>query len=79
MWYVIVPRHMRGKLPDVNVLRGVTGGMSDHYLIEGVMRVNGGFAKPERRNAREAGNVDELGIDLNMGRFQEKAEDRWSR
>ena len=32
---------------DVNVLRAVAGGISDHYLVEGVKSVNRGFVKQE--------------------------------
>ena len=71
MDYVIVPRHLEGRLLNVNVLRAVAGGMSDHYLVEGVMTVNEGFFKRERRNVREVVKVDELEIDINMGRYQD--------
>ena len=56
MDYVIVPTYMRGRLLDMNVLRGVACGMSDHYLVDGVLRVSGFFFKLERRNAREVVN-----------------------
>ena len=32
MDYVIVPRHIRGSLLDMNALRGAAGGMSDQIL-----------------------------------------------
>ena len=63
----------------MNVLRAAANGMSDHYLVEGVVKVNRGFVKRERRNVREVVKVDELEKDVNMRRFQEKMEDRWSR
>lgn len=39
MYYVIMPRHMRGRLFNSNFLRGIAGEMSDDYLVEKVMRV----------------------------------------
>ena len=41
MDFMIVSRRLRGRLLNVNVMRGAAGGMSDHYLVEGKMRVNG--------------------------------------
>ena len=35
MDYVIISKDLRGRLLDVNVLRGAAGGMSDHYFAEG--------------------------------------------
>ena len=34
-------------LGDVNVYRGAAGGMSDHYLVEAIIRMKG-FQKRER-------------------------------
>ena len=53
--------------------------MSDHYLVVDVIRVNGWLVMQERRNVREVVKVVEPEIGMNVRRFQEKVEDRWSR
>ena len=60
MDFVIVSKFLRGRLLDVNVLRGSAGGMSDHYLVEGRIRVNGYFVRRERKNVREVVRVEKL-------------------
>ena len=40
MDYVLMSGKSRSKLLDVNLLRGESAGMSDHYLVEAKMRVN---------------------------------------
>ena len=40
MDYVVVSRRMRGRVLDVNVFRGENGGLSDHFLVEGRLRVD---------------------------------------
>ena len=47
---MIISKDLRGRLLDVNVLRGTAGGMSDHYLVVGRIRVNGDFVRRERMN-----------------------------
>ena len=39
MDYIIVPRNIKEQLLDVRVLRGEVGGMSDHFLVKGKLRV----------------------------------------
>ena len=39
MDYVLITRRMIGRLKDVHVYRGMTAGMSDHFLVEGKMVV----------------------------------------
>ena len=34
MDYVLITKRMVGRLKDVHVFRGVTAGMSDHFLVE---------------------------------------------
>merc|ERR1712035_129481 len=38
MDYVVVSKRVRGRVMDVNVLRGETGGISDHFLVDGRWR-----------------------------------------
>ena len=42
--YVIILKDLRGRLLDVNVLEGC-GGMCDHYLVEGRIRVTGDLSE----------------------------------
>ena len=39
MDYILLTGRMIGRLKDVHVYRGVTAGMSDHFLVEGKMVV----------------------------------------
>ncbi len=41
MDYVVVSERVNGRVLDVNVLRGESGGMSDHYLVESLLRIGG--------------------------------------
>ena len=77
MDYFIVSKHMRGRLTDVNVLRGVAGGMSDHFLVEGRMKVRGGYRKVERKNVREVVKVRELDKSVCENEFKEKIRSKW--
>jgi len=74
MDYVIVSRSMRMRLLDVHVLRGEACGMSDHYLVEGRVKV---CCKSWRRNERKQERnkvvkVSELQKERKMDEFQEK-------
>ena len=40
MDYVVVLRKVIGRLLNVRALRGEEGGMSDHFLVEGKLRVS---------------------------------------
>ena len=40
MDYILVGRDMRHKLLDVHVFRGAAGGMSDHYLVQGLIKMD---------------------------------------
>lgn len=39
--YVLIGGYMNVRLMDVNAPRGVTAGMSDHYLVEIKVRISG--------------------------------------
>ena len=77
MDFVIVSRRLRGRLLDVNVMRGAAGGMSDHYLVEEKMRVNGNYMRRKRRNVREVIKVNELEKVVCMREYEDKIESRW--
>ena len=79
MDYMVISGYLRGTLLDVNVFRGVAGGMSDHYLVEGRIKVNGRFVRREGRNVREVVKIEELEKKVNIRRYQEKIGDIWQR
>merc|ERR1712035_110384 len=62
MWMgsVVVSKRVRGRVMDVNVLRGETGGMSDHFLVEGRLRVAGRWSHRKVEGGREALKVSVL-------------------
>ena len=51
---------MVSRLLDMNVLKGSDEGVSNHYLVEGRIRVNVNSVTRERRNARELTKVEQL-------------------
>ena len=50
MDYVVVSKNVIGTLLDVRVLRGEGGGLSDHHLVEGRLRV--GMSRVRGRRER---------------------------
>ena len=60
MDYVVVSKRVRGRVMDVNVLRGETGGISDHFLVEGRLRVDGRWRHRKVEGGREALKVSVL-------------------
>ena len=52
-----ISKDLKGRLLDLNVFRGAAGGMSDHYLVVGRIRVNGDSVMREIRNILEMVNV----------------------
>ena len=59
--YVLVDERSKRFLEDVNVYRGAAGGMSDHYLVEAIVRMKG-VVKREREevNGKRVVRVCEL-------------------
>ena len=76
MDYLIVSSSIRGSLLDVHVLRGVTGGISDHFLVEGRLRVSRKyFVRNERtRECGEVVKVSELQNESKKEEFQRNIE-----
>ena len=64
MDYVLVSRKVFHRLLDVRVLRGVGGGISDHFLVEGRLRVGGRV----RRNRR----IGESRLTLKVSEFEKR-------
>ena len=59
--FVLISRRMEGRLLDVRVLRGEAGGMSEHLLIEGRMRVEQRWTGNKRvGGGREGVEVSEM-------------------
>ena len=61
MDYVLLPRRMLGRLLDVKVWRGEGGGMSDHFLVEALLKFVGGWRSAGRmKGVRNVLKVSEL-------------------
>ena len=60
MDYMLITRRMIGRLKDVHVYRGMTAGMSDHFLVEGKMVVTKGWGTRLERKRKEVVRVEEL-------------------
>lgn len=39
MNYTLIDKRLVGRLPDVYVMRGESGGVSDHFLVQGKLKV----------------------------------------
>ena len=79
MDYVLVSGNGRSKLLDVNVLRGESAGMSDHYLVEGKMRVNPNWKKRQvAEGTKEMIRTGELEDVMKVGEYRGKINDKWS-
>ena len=60
MDYVLITKRMVGRLKDVHVFRGVTAGMSDHFLVEAKVVVAKGWGNKVVGCRREVVKVEEL-------------------
>ncbi|KAK7080957.1 hypothetical protein SK128_011301 [Halocaridina rubra] len=49
MGYVVVNRRAIGRVLDVNILRGPSGGITDHYMVESRVKVGEKWRKGEAR------------------------------
>ncbi len=73
MDYVLIERGMVGRLLDVHVFRGEAGGMSDHFLVEGRLRVRQRWMGGKNvKGAREVVNVRKLYEVEKEREFQDK-------
>lgn len=77
--YVCVQGRDRGRLLDVNVLRGAGRGMSDHYLVEAKVRVGGEVVARERvsKNRVEVTRVEKLDGEECTREFKRRMEEKW--
>ncbi|XP_071512709.1 craniofacial development protein 2-like [Panulirus ornatus] len=78
--YVLIDRRAKVRLLDVNVLRGATGGMSDHYLVEAKVKISMGFQK-RRVNVgvKRVVRVSELGKETCVRKYQERLSTEWKK
>ena len=80
MDYVIVSRNVRSRLLDVHVYRGAAGGVSDHYLVEGRVRVVGRWRQARSAvGVRKGVKVSELCKREKELEYQEFVRSRWER
>ena len=79
MDYVVVQKKIRHRLIDVNVLRGAAGGMSDHYLVEGKVKVVPAWTrKKDEGGGREILKLDEFEKEEKVREYQERVKERWN-
>ncbi|XP_071529497.1 craniofacial development protein 2-like [Panulirus ornatus] len=78
--YVLIDRRAKERLLDVNVLRGATGGMSDHYLVEAKVKISMGFQKRGVNvGVKKVVRVSELGKETCVGKYQERLCTEWKK
>ena len=78
MDYVLITGRMIGRLKDVHVYRGVTAGLSDHFLVEGKMVVAKEWGKKLGGSKKEAVRVEELCKQEKEHEYQEKVQERYN-
>lgn len=79
MDYVIVSKKGRDRLLDVRVLRGEGGGMSDHFLVEGRLRVGRRWVRRLNVEGRQVLRVSELEKREKEIEYKERVEYEWNR
>ena len=70
--YVLLPKRMPGRLLDVKVWRGEGGVMSDHFLVEARLKLEGGWRIAVRMEGmRNVLKVSELNNSTRERAYQE--------
>ena len=77
MDYVLISRDRIGRLLDIVVRRGVGGGMSDHFLVEGSLKVKSHQGQRRETEIRRALKVSELDKENKVVECQEKVQREW--
>ena len=77
MDYVVVSRRRIGSVLDVHVFRGESGGISDHFLVEGKLKMEDGWRKRKRTEGREVLNVNCLNKKEVEQKYKEKLGEVW--
>ena len=73
MDYVLIDRRVIGRLVDVHVMRGQAGGLSDHFLVRGQLKVFAGWRGSRRvTEKREVVKVSELNVEEKEREFVER-------
>ena len=78
--YVLIESKYKSCLKDVSVRRGAAGGMSDHYLVEAKVRVNG-YSLEQRKVSRDKKivKVSELEKEEVREAFKEMLAEEWEK
>ena len=78
MDYVLVSKKILGRLLDVHVFRGEAGGISDHYLVQGRIKVAAGRERGgQGGREREVLKVSELENGEKLAEYREKLAAEW--
>lgn len=80
MDYVLLSRCVRRPLLGVNVIRGVAGGVSDHCLVEGRLKVQELLGRIWRnRRVKEVVKLNELANEECKAEYERMMEVEWVR
>ena len=80
MDYVIISKKVWKRLLDVHVYRGAADGVSDHFLVEGRLKVIGKWRRDRgRTEGRKVVRVSELRKREKVVEFKEYIRNRWER
>jgi len=78
MDYIIVPKRLIGRLLDVHVWRGEASGISDHFLVEGRLKVSKGWKVNGRVVCKkEVLKVSELSKKEKKDEYQRSVTEEW--
>ena len=79
MDYVVISRNARNRLLDVRVQRGAATDLSDHFLVEGDLKVGKGWLRVRRTvEVKRALRVSELEKEEKVEEYQQKIETKWN-
>ena len=75
--FVVVSKGVVGKLLDINVFRGESEGISDHFLVEGKIKDVGNWRTVKRGCIREILKVNELYDSSKESEYKNKLWNEW--
>ena len=67
----VLPRQMLGRLLDVKMWRGEGGGLSDHFLVEALLKLGGWRSAGTMEGVRKVLKVSELNSSVKERAYQE--------
>ena len=73
----MVTKSMIGRVKDVHVLRGESGGISDHFLVEGKLRVENRWRREKRAQGREVLKVNCLNEEKKEKEYKKQLREKW--